>query len=182
MGNEHSSYSEGAEGQPGAATGVWPPQPGQRAQPGSSSRAQPGGGQPWGAQPGWQQSPQYQAPGPKSRFGIGVLVGFFIGIAISGVVAVIGFVAFVVFMSSTAPANLGDSVTADALYAQCSEGGMSACDTLYWESALGSELEEFGATCGGRVPWQQGGCVATDLEGQSSWDGDAAPAVWSPNA
>jgi hypothetical protein len=28
---------------------------------------------------------------------------------------------------------------------------MEACDTLYWDTDFGSELETYGRTCGGRV-------------------------------
>ena len=37
----------------------------------------------------------------------------------------------------------------DALYQDCADGDMQACDDLYMESPAGSECEAFGDTCGG---------------------------------
>jgi S1-C subfamily serine protease len=44
----------------------------------------------------------------------------------------------------------GDSVYLDGLWDACASGDMDACDTLYYDSPLGSDYEQFGATCGGR--------------------------------
>jgi len=44
----------------------------------------------------------------------------------------------------------GSDVGLDLLWAECEGGDMTACDDLYLGSPVGSEYEEFGATCGGR--------------------------------
>jgi len=40
----------------------------------------------------------------------------------------------------------------DLLAQDCLDGDLAACDGLYWVTLVGSSLEEFGATCGHRVP------------------------------
>ncbi|MEM1335615.1 MAG: hypothetical protein AAGG08_19395 [Actinomycetota bacterium] len=40
----------------------------------------------------------------------------------------------------------------DEWYAQCEAGDGAACDSLYFQSPLGSEYEAFGNTCGNRIP------------------------------
>jgi hypothetical protein len=52
-----------------------------------------------------------------------------------------------------AQVTLDDLDRSDPLYPlaqRCDGGDMEACDELYVESPLGSDFEEFGATCGGR--------------------------------
>lgn len=44
----------------------------------------------------------------------------------------------------------GEDAVLDALWTQCGEGDAAACDTLYFDSPVGSTYEEFGLTCGGR--------------------------------
>lgn len=44
----------------------------------------------------------------------------------------------------------GSDVGLDLLWAECEGGDMTACDDLYLGSPVGSEYEEFGATCGSR--------------------------------
>jgi hypothetical protein len=44
----------------------------------------------------------------------------------------------------------GDNPTLDALWDDCEDGDDDACTDLYLQSEIGSEYEEFGATCGGR--------------------------------
>ncbi len=46
--------------------------------------------------------------------------------------------------------SYGDSPVLDALHDQCAAGTLAACDALYAQSALGSEYERFGQTCGDR--------------------------------
>ncbi|CAM3725033.1 DUF4190 domain-containing protein [Isoptericola cucumis] len=46
--------------------------------------------------------------------------------------------------------SYGDDATLDGLYDSCEGGDDLACDELYWESAPGSEYEDFALTCGGR--------------------------------
>lgn len=45
-----------------------------------------------------------------------------------------------------------DSVGAQQLRRDCGGGDLMACDLLYWISPFGSDNEEFGFTCGGRLP------------------------------
>lgn len=47
--------------------------------------------------------------------------------------------------------SYGDDPELDALWDSCQTGSGTACDDLYWASPGGSEYEDFGATCGGRV-------------------------------
>ena len=48
------------------------------------------------------------------------------------------------------------------LEAACADGDFGACDDLYFASELGSELEEFGSTCGGIAEPQDGLCESTN--------------------
>jgi hypothetical protein len=43
-----------------------------------------------------------------------------------------------------------------ALAQDCYEGSMEACDDVFRDSPLGSELEDYGNTCGGRMPEPRG--------------------------
>jgi hypothetical protein len=45
----------------------------------------------------------------------------------------------------------GDDPTLDALWDACEDGDGQACDDLFFDSPVGSEYEEFGKTCGGRL-------------------------------
>jgi hypothetical protein len=46
--------------------------------------------------------------------------------------------------------TFGSDTALDFLWTECEDGNMSACDDLYLESPVGSDYEQFGATCGGR--------------------------------
>jgi hypothetical protein len=46
----------------------------------------------------------------------------------------------------------GDDPVLDALWDACEDGDPEACDDLYADSPLGSDYEDFGFSCGGRVP------------------------------
>ena len=48
------------------------------------------------------------------------------------------------------------------LEAACADGDFGACDDLYFASEIGSDLEEFGSTCGGIAEPQEGLCESTD--------------------
>lgn len=48
------------------------------------------------------------------------------------------------------PMEFGDDEYLDGLYTECDNGDGDACETLYWESPLGSEYEQFGLSCAGR--------------------------------
>ena len=47
--------------------------------------------------------------------------------------------------------GVGDDSGLDRLADACDGGDMAACDELFFAAPVGSELEEFGATCGGRT-------------------------------
>ncbi|MBU5424157.1 DUF4190 domain-containing protein [Cellulomonas hominis] len=51
----------------------------------------------------------------------------------------------------TAAQGYGSDPELDALWDACEAGSGTACDDLYWEAPSGSQYEEFGTTCGGRV-------------------------------
>jgi hypothetical protein len=51
----------------------------------------------------------------------------------------------------------GDNAGCDALYDACDQRNPAACNDLYWVSAVGSEYESFGATCGGRTEFGEDG-------------------------
>jgi hypothetical protein len=57
----------------------------------------------------------------------------------------------------------GDNPILDRLWDQCEDGDGEACDELYFTSEVGSEYEEFGDTCGGRVPGGTVLCANEDL-------------------
>ena len=63
--------------------------------------------------------------------------------------------------TSTGGTAYGDDPLLDGLYDDCSAGNMPACDTLYFDSPVGSEYENYGSTCGGVEVDTYGGC-ATD--------------------
>jgi hypothetical protein len=49
------------------------------------------------------------------------------------------------------PDTYGDDPELDALWDACEDGDGQACDDLFFDSPFGSEYEEFGKTCGGRL-------------------------------
>jgi hypothetical protein len=53
----------------------------------------------------------------------------------------------------------GDDPYFDGLWDDCAAGDGQACDTLFQESPVDSEYEEFGASCGGRFPGTEEWCV-----------------------
>ncbi|MFC7403554.1 hypothetical protein [Georgenia alba] len=56
----------------------------------------------------------------------------------------------------------GEDPELDALWDACEAGDPAACDDLYLDSPSGSEYEDFGFTCGGRVP-EGSGELCTDV-------------------
>jgi Protein of unknown function (DUF2510) len=50
----------------------------------------------------------------------------------------------------------------EALEDACADGDFEACDDLYFAAEVGSDLEDFGSTCGGTAEPQQGSCEATN--------------------
>lgn len=65
--------------------------------------------------------------------------------------------------SSSDGQSYGDDPTLDAMWDACEGGDGEACDDLYFQSALGSEYEEFGDTCGGRFERGDVLCSTEDL-------------------
>jgi hypothetical protein len=53
----------------------------------------------------------------------------------------------------------------------CSNGDFAACDSLYFAADVGSDLEEFGSTCGGTADAQEGQCELTNGGEDSPGDG-----------
>jgi len=66
------------------------------------------------------------------------------------------------------PDSYGDDQALDELSDDCLAGDLTACDTLYTTSPLGSGYEAFGSTCGARVmlPFE-GTCSVSFVEGYS---------------
>lgn len=54
------------------------------------------------------------------------------------------------------PDAYGDDAHLDALWDACTAGDPASCESLYYESPLGSQYEAWGATCGGLTTG--GGC------------------------
>jgi hypothetical protein len=50
------------------------------------------------------------------------------------------------------PTDLGDDAELNALAHQCFEGDMTACEDLYFSSPFDSPYEDYGVSCGGRIP------------------------------
>lgn len=53
----------------------------------------------------------------------------------------------------------GTDFTLDGYWDSCAGGDMAACDSLYWNSPVSSQYEDFGATCSDRQGWTAGGCA-----------------------
>lgn len=52
--------------------------------------------------------------------------------------------------ADTEQQSYGQDADLDALHDACGAGDGAACESLFWEAPVGSDYEEFGATCGGR--------------------------------
>ena len=82
-------------------------------------------------------------------------------------------------VSAASAQRYGQNRYLDSLYDDCANGDMSACDDLYWDSALGSDYESFGRTCGGTGSQSAGSCGgSTDYSTYLS-DYDVALLTWS---
>ncbi len=86
-------------------------------------------------------------------------------LVVGTITIVLAFVAVVVLRvslgagSPSPPGYLGSDSRLDGLAQSCYEGNLQACDDLYYESAVGSAYEDYGATCGGRYGNRpDGGC------------------------
>ena len=65
----------------------------------------------------------------------------------------------------------------------CADGDFGVCDDLYFAAELGSELEEFGSTCGGIAEPQEGFCETTNGGEDEPPDGTrTGPRMGSPAA
>lgn len=64
---------------------------------------------------------------------------------------------------STPPMQYGDDAALDLMYDECESGSNAACDNLFDASEIGSEYEDFGATCGGRLPDEPDESCLADL-------------------
>src|SRR5690606_30899293 len=58
--------------------------------------------------------------------------------------------------------QIDDDPTLETYAQGCYDGDMVACDDLYWSTDIGSELEEYAMSCGGRLdPYYGGDCEDT---------------------
>ncbi len=51
------------------------------------------------------------------------------------------------------PSTFGDDPSLDRLWSECDSGDLVGCDILYSGVPIGSDYEDFAATCGGRNLW-----------------------------
>ncbi|MEJ5913223.1 hypothetical protein [Pseudokineococcus sp. 1T1Z-3] len=81
----------------------------------------------------------------------------------------------------------GDNPVLDAYWDDCEAGDGIACDDLYYSSGTGTEYEDFGWTCGGRLSGSaaSGWCEDEDLEalapareGSRYGDDDVLDRLW----
>lgn len=103
---------------------------------------------PYSTPPAWPSQPPATSNGRLSAGLIGGAIGGFVGLVVGA------FATFVILGSMNtagAFASLGEDPRIDGLYDMCGEGNMAACDLLFYESAVGSELEQFANTCGERT-------------------------------
>jgi hypothetical protein len=77
------------------------------------------------------------------------------------------------------PGTLGDDQVLDGLAEACFDADWAACDTLYFDSDVGTEYESYGETCGGRNEPVAGGCQDRYAPGESG-DAGAIPADLPP--
>jgi hypothetical protein len=63
----------------------------------------------------------------------------------------------------------------DGLRDDCADGDFEACDDLYLSADIGSDLEEFGSTCGGTADPQQGFCAETNGGEDDPFSGSELP-------
>jgi hypothetical protein len=61
------------------------------------------------------------------------------------------------------PFAIGDDPELDDLTVACSEGDLGACDDLYVQSPIDTNYEDYGNTCGGRLPEGAGGSCESEL-------------------
>lgn len=81
--------------------------------------------------------------------------------------------------STSSAQRYGQNSYLDSLYDSCASGNNSACDDLYWDSAVGSDYEDFGRTCGGRRTSAAGNCSGASDYGSITSDYEIALLTWS---
>ena len=81
--------------------------------------------------------------------------------------------------STSSAQRYGQNSYLDLLHDSCASGNNSACDDLYWDSAVGSDYEEFGRTCGGRRTSAAGNCSGSSDYGSIASDYEIALFTWS---
>ena len=137
-------------------------QPYGQAQYGQQPYGQQSGGYPYGQQPYGQY-----LGGPPRKRSRAVLIWSIVGGA-ALLVLIVGVVLVALGSGGREPApaatreptGLGDDAFLDRLAQQCHDGTMSACDSLYDDSDIGSAYEEYGDTCAGR---RAGGDYCVDV-------------------
>ena len=167
----------------------------QAAQPWQGQQAPPA--QPWQVQPG--QPYAYQAPGAapvkkrnKALIIVLVVLGILLLLGVGAVFAVRAVWSSAVDgLNESAGAafstaeSYGSDASLDAMWDACTAADFVACDDLYWGAASGSDYEDYGMTCGGRIADGGGDCVGsfggsggfTD-EGGSYGDNESLDALW----
>ncbi|WP_043500431.1 hypothetical protein [Georgenia sp. SUBG003] len=160
-----------AYGQPGAHAqpGAYGQQPGAYGQqPGGYG---PGYGQAHGHEhghPGTQPAYGYQSPqaGPwttaqpaKSGSAVKWIIAGAAVVVVAVVAVIIGLTAAMGPIASDGADAYGDDPALDALWDSCEQGDAQACDDLFMDSPVGSEYEDFGASCGERFPGTEQYCT-----------------------
>jgi hypothetical protein len=80
------------------------------------------------------------------------------------------------------PGTLGDDPVLDGLADACFDEDWAACDTLYFDSEVGTEYESYGETCGGRNEPVAGGCQDRYAPGEAGGVPGGIPADLPPAA
>jgi hypothetical protein len=78
------------------------------------------------------------------------------------------------------PGTLGDDPVLDGLADACFDEDWAACDTLYFDSEVGTEYESYGETCGGRNEPVFGGCQDRYAPGEAGGSPGGIPADLPP--
>ena len=108
-------------------------------------------------------APRRHRPTPSVAGAVALVIGVG-GIMAGGVVTAASSPATTppVVGEPTDPTGLGDDPANDALAQSCFDGDLESCDDLYWGTAVGSDYEAYGSTCGGRLAdGVFGDCVET---------------------
>lgn len=102
---------------------------------------------------------------PRSRTKFGpALAGILAGVLfIVGAVAVVFWILNDSTVSSASGTTYGSDPVLDQLWDECALGDMQACDTLYYDSPLDSDYQEFGGRCGTADSESAGWC-ATEIQ------------------